>query len=67
MFYTPQDLVREALSILDSTRNEEGNLPPRTLNNYYTLKHALDFGDCTDWSVLGLAKSVIFAQMRDDM
>lgn len=64
---SPQDLVREAICILDGTRDENGKLPSRTLNNYLSLRHALDFGDCQDWTILSLAKSVIFAQMRDDM
>lgn len=57
----PCDVVREALLVLDAERGEDGKLPGRLLNNYFTLRHALEFGDCQEWSVISLAKSIIFA------
>ena len=57
----PCDIVREALLILDAERDSEGRIPGRLLNNYFTLRHALEFGDCAEWSVISLAKGIIFA------
>lgn len=62
---SPEEIVIEALTILDMTR-VDGRLPTRSINNYMTLKQALEYGDCADWSVIGMAKGIIFAQMRDD-
>ena len=56
----PCDIVREAMLILDGQR-VDGRLPASVLNNYFTLRYALEFGDCEDWSVISLAKSIIFA------
>ncbi len=62
----PCDIVREALLILDTERNgSEGRIPARMINNYMTLKYALEFGDCEDWGVLSLAKQIIFMDVRD--
>lgn len=66
----PCDLVREALLILDTERaggdgDGVGRIPARLINNYMTLKYALEFGDCSDWSVLALAKQIIFMEVRD--
>lgn len=57
----PCEIVREALLILDAERGEDGRIPGRLLNNYFTLRHALEFGDCAEWSVISLAKGIIFA------
>lgn len=57
----PCDIVREALLILDAERDADGRIPGRLLNNYFTLRHALEFGDCAEWSVISLAKGIIFA------
>ena len=62
---SPEEIVIEALTILDMTR-VDGRLPTRSINNYMSLKQALEYGDCSDWGVIGMAKGIIFAQMRDD-
>ena len=62
----PCEVVREALLILETERSgDDGRLPGRLINNYMTLKYALEFGDCGDWGVLSLAKQVIFMEVRD--
>lgn len=58
----PCDIVREALILMELERDEDGRMPGRLLNNYYTLRLALEYGDCAEWSVIGLAKSIIFAR-----
>jgi hypothetical protein len=63
---SPEDIVIEALTILDMTRNAEGRLPSRSINNYMALKYALEHGDCQDWGILGMAKGIIFAQKGKD-
>lgn len=63
---TPEDIVIEALTVLDMTRDKDGRLPTRSINNYMSLKYALEHGDCQDWGVIGMAKGIIFAQMRDN-
>ena len=63
---SPEEIVIEALTILDMTRDSEGRLPTRSINNYMSLKYALEHGDCQDWGVIGMAKGIIFAQMRDN-
>lgn len=60
----PCDLVREALIILEAER-EDGHLPARVINNYMTLKYALEYQDCEDWAVLSLAKQIMFMSVRD--
>lgn len=62
---SPEEIVIEALTILDMTRDKDGRLPNRSINNYMSLKYALEHGDCEDWGVIGMAKGIIFAQMRD--
>lgn len=61
---SPEEIVIEALTVLDMTR-VDGRLPTRSVNNYMSLKYALEHGDCEDWGVIGMAKGIIFAQMRD--
>lgn len=63
---SPEEIVIEALTILDMTRDADGRLPTRSINNYMSLKYALEHGDCQDWGVIGMAKGIIFAQMRDN-
>lgn len=58
---SPEDIVIEALTILDMGRNEEGRLPGPSINNYMALKYALEHGDCQDWGIIGMAKGIIFA------
>jgi len=57
----PCDLVREALLILNAERDSEGHLPGRLVNNYFTLHYALQYGGCSEWSVISLAKTIILA------
>lgn len=61
----PCDLVREAMLILETERGIDGRLPGRILNNYMSLKYALDYGDCEDWGIIALAKQIIFMDVRD--
>lgn len=64
---SPEMIVIQALEILTSQRDEEGRLPTRLINNYMTLKHALEYGDCQDWSIISLAKQTIGFDMRNDV
>jgi hypothetical protein len=56
---SPEMLVIEALEIMHEQRDEDGRLPPRLVNNYMSLKYALEYGDCEDWAIVSLAKQII--------
>lgn len=60
----PCGLIHEAMIVLEAER-VDGRLPSRLLNNYMSLKYALEFGDCQDWSVISLAKQIVFMDYRD--
>lgn len=62
---SPEDIVREALLVLDGQRDSEGKIPGRVINNYYSLRMALEYGDCQDWTILSLAKGIIFAYNKE--
>lgn len=64
---SPEMIVIEALEILHSRRDSSGHLPPRSVNNYLSLKYALEYGDCEDWAVLSLAKQIIFGSVKDSL
>jgi hypothetical protein len=64
---SPEMIVIEALELLHSKRDANGHLPPRSLNNYLSLKHALEYGDCEDWTILSLAKQIIFGGVKDSL
>lgn len=62
-----EEVIFEALTIMDMSRGVDGRLPFRTINNYMTLREALSYGDVDDESVQMLAKTIIFANMRDTL
>lgn len=53
-----QDFVVEALTVLDMSRID-GRLHPSSVNNYMALKYALEFGDCDDPGIVGMAKAIV--------
>lgn len=54
------DIVREAWLVLEGQRDGCGRIPAVALNNYFTLKHCLDFGagDC-GFPIVALARSIL--------
>lgn len=61
--YSAEEIVREALIVLDIGRDAAGSLPPRLINNYMTLRTALTYRDCADMGVIGVAKGVLYGRV----
>ena len=53
------DVVREAWLVLEGQRDGCGRIPAVALNNYFTLKHCLDFGGDCGYPVTALARHIL--------
>lgn len=56
---SPKEIVTDALTVLESFRDPEGDLPETDIETYLFLYEAWIENVCEDWKVLSVAKLVL--------